>query len=111
MKKKKLFLYFLLPLFLLQFTCPGYSQTDSGIEVEIQLEPIATFTFSEIYRLKEDPDEVYKLSTVTISNDTNEKKELKIKQKQFLKHMIEAESENVADVYEFFAAVSVIRRK
>ena len=84
MKKKKLFLYFLLPLFLLQFTCPGYSQTDSGIEVEIQLEPIATFTFSEIYRLKEDPDEVYKLSTMTISNDTHEKKELKIRIQVFV---------------------------
>jgi hypothetical protein len=33
------------------------------------------------------------------------------KQKQFYKHMNEIESENVADVYEFFTVVSVIRRK
>ena len=33
------------------------------------------------------------------------------KQKQFYKHMNEIESENVADVYEFFTVISVIRRK
>ncbi len=84
MRKFEIGFVFVLMYVLFAVLQPVFAQEDSGLSVEIQLEPIATFTFSEIYRLKEDLDEVYKLSTMTILNDTHEKKELKIRIQVFV---------------------------
>lgn len=47
----------------------------------------------------------------TQNQGTTQDKFLSGKYRQFFKHMNEIESENVADIYEFFAVVSVIRSK